>query len=143
MTFKINWYTPTKPRHFCIIGHGLLNIGTELLSMLFSWSVHMRLKFGTKITPWGWIFWTMTFFNLKKFTSRSILWRVKLYFESTKEKDCFQSGIFLHFWAFVVRYNFRSWSLSCSNTVFFGQITRNYRFWHLTTISYLLLLWQA
>jgi hypothetical protein len=88
MTFKINWYTPTKPRHFCIIGHGLLNIGTELLSMLFSWSVHMRLKFGTKITSQEWIFWT---FN-KKFTSRSILWRVKLYFESTKEKDCFIFG---------------------------------------------------
>ena len=29
-------------------------------------------ELGTQITPWGWIFWTMIFFNLKKFTSRSI-----------------------------------------------------------------------
>ena len=27
---------------------------------------------GTQITPQGWIFWTMIFYNLKKFTSRSI-----------------------------------------------------------------------
>ena len=25
-----------------------------------------------QITPWGWIFWTMIFYHLKKFTSRSI-----------------------------------------------------------------------
>ena len=29
----------------------------------------------------------------------------------------------------------RSWSLSCSNMAIFGQITWNYRFWPLTTIS--------
>ena len=38
----------------------------------FTWSAHMRLKFVTKITPQGWIFWTMIFYHLKKFTSRSI-----------------------------------------------------------------------
>ena len=27
-------------------------------------TAHIRRKFGTKITPWGWIFWTMNFFNL-------------------------------------------------------------------------------
>ena len=45
---------------------------------------------------------------LKRFTSRSIKWGVKLYFEFT-----------------------RSWSLSCSNTAIFWQITWNYRFWSL------------
>ena len=29
-------------------------------------------KMATKITPRGWIFWTMMFYHLKKFTSRSI-----------------------------------------------------------------------
>ena len=29
-------------------------------------------KEGPKITPLGWIFWTMIFYNLEKFTSRSI-----------------------------------------------------------------------
>ena len=29
-------------------------------------------KKAPQITPWGWIFWTMIFYNLKKFTSRSI-----------------------------------------------------------------------
>ena len=30
------------------------------------------LELGTQITPQGWIFWTMIFYNLKKFTSISI-----------------------------------------------------------------------
>ena len=29
-------------------------------------------KNAQQITSWGWIFWTMIFYNLKKFTSRSI-----------------------------------------------------------------------
>ena len=31
-----------------------------------------RGKQGPQITPQGWIFWTMIFYNLKKFTPRSI-----------------------------------------------------------------------
>ena len=37
---------------------------------------------GPKIHP-GWIFWTMIFYNLEKFNSRSE-WVVKLYFEFTR-----------------------------------------------------------
>ena len=72
-----------------------------------------RKKKVPQITTRGWVFWTMIFYNSKKFTSRSILWGVKLYFEFT-----------------------RNWSLSCSNTVILWQLTWNYRFWLLlTTIS--------
>jgi hypothetical protein len=39
--------------------------GTAVI--FFTWSAHMRVKFGTKITPQEWNFWTMTFYNLKKF----------------------------------------------------------------------------
>ena len=41
--------------------HGLLYIWTELLSIFFSSSAHMRLKFGTKITTRECIFLTRTF----------------------------------------------------------------------------------
>ena len=54
---------------------------------------------GTQITPWGCIYWTLIFYNLKKLTSRSILWEVKLSFEFT-----------------------RSWSLSCSNIAIFKKL---------------------
>ena len=36
------------------------------------WIFHLGDKEGIQITTQGWIFWTMTFYNLKKFTSRSI-----------------------------------------------------------------------
>ena len=50
--------------------HGLLNIWTELLSIIFSWSAHMRREIGTQITrPANYTlrvdFWTMIFYNLK------------------------------------------------------------------------------
>ena len=48
-----------------------------LLADLSTWG----LSLGPKLQ--GWIFWTMTISNLKKFTSRSIYWGVKLYLEST------------------------------------------------------------
>ena len=47
------------------LGHGLLDTWTELLSILFSWSAHVKWELGTKIAPVGWIFWTMIFYNLK------------------------------------------------------------------------------
>ena len=47
------------------IGHRLLNIWTELLSISFSRFSHMKREIGTQITPWGWIFWTIIFYNLK------------------------------------------------------------------------------
>ena len=62
--YNLHGYLDTK------VGHGLLYIWTEQLSIFLA--VHMRLKFGTKITPKGWIFLTMIFFKLKKFTSSSI-----------------------------------------------------------------------
>ena len=34
--------------------------------------------------PFGWILWAMTFYGLKKFTSKSFKMRIKLYFEHTK-----------------------------------------------------------
>ena len=43
------------------------------------------VKMPPQITPRGWIFWTMIFYNLKKFRSRSIKWGVKLYFELVME----------------------------------------------------------
>ena len=49
--------------------HGLLYIWTELLSIFLA---DMRRELGTQITPWGWIFWTLIFYDPKKFTSRSI-----------------------------------------------------------------------
>ena len=58
-----------------------------------------------KLHPRGGFFWTMIFYNLKKFTSRSIQWGIKLYFEFT-----------------------RSWSLSCSNTAIF---LTNYLKWEI------------
>ena len=49
--------------------------------LLYRWTKHSAdffpkittegRKMATKITPRGWIFWTMTFYHLKKFTSRS------------------------------------------------------------------------
>ena len=45
--------------------HGLLNIWTELLSIVFSWSAHIRQEIRAQITPRRWIFWTMIFYNLK------------------------------------------------------------------------------
>ena len=41
-------------------------------------------KGAPQITPRWWIFWTMIFYNLKKFTSRFIQWGVYLYFEFTR-----------------------------------------------------------
>ena len=69
-------------------------------------------KKAPQITSLKWIFGTMIFDDLKKFTSRSISWGVKLYVEFTAR-----------------------WSLSCSNTGSFWQITWIYKFWPLTTIS--------
>ena len=68
-------------------------------------------KKATLITPQGWIFWTMIFYNLKKFTSRSIQWEVKVNFEFTRSWLCF------------------------SNTAIFWQMSWNYRFCPFTTIS--------
>ena len=48
--------------------HGLLTIWTELLSIFFGWSAHMRRELGTQITPWGWIIWTMILYNLKNYS---------------------------------------------------------------------------
>ena len=50
-----------------------------------------------QITPQGWIFWTMIFYNLKKFTSRSIQCGVKLYFEFTRSSSLICSKIAI-FW---------------------------------------------
>ena len=56
----------------CILQHGLLDIWTELLSIFFSWSAHMRRELGTKLHPGGVICRTMIFYKQKKFKSRSI-----------------------------------------------------------------------
>ena len=45
--------------------HGLVYKWTELLLIFFSWSAHMRREFENQITPWGWLFWTIIFYNLK------------------------------------------------------------------------------
>ena len=83
--------------------------------LLYRWTVHLAdfpflnsdwgRKKGPQITPPGFIFWIMIFYNLKKFRSRSIYWGVKLYFEFS-----------------------RSWSMRCANAGMFWQITGNYRF---------------
>ena len=92
---------------------GLLYRWTEhSADFLFFWITTGGGEKAPQITPRGWIFRTMIFYNLKKFTSKSIQWGVKLYFEFT-----------------------RSWSLSWSIIAIFWQITWNYRFWPLTTIS--------
>ena len=41
-------------------------------------------------------------------------WKQSLF---TEEKDCFQSGISLHFWPFVVRYAFRIFIFRPSTTL--------------------------
>ena len=89
---------------------------TELLSIFVWWSAHMRLELGTQITPWGWIFWTLLFYNFKKFTSRSIWWEVKLFCEIT-----------------------RSWSLSYSNIAIFyhGNLLSRFK----VTLLLLLFFW--
>jgi hypothetical protein len=38
----------------------------------FEENVNWGREKGPQITPLGWIFWTMIFYDLKKFTSRSI-----------------------------------------------------------------------
>ena len=55
------------------LDHGHLHTGQ--LSHLFFFSDKRPawgLILGTQITPRGWIFWAMNFYNLKKFTLRSI-----------------------------------------------------------------------
>ena len=51
--------------------HGLLYIWMELLSIFFVICPHEAGTWDPNYTL-GWIFWTMIFDNLKKFTSRSI-----------------------------------------------------------------------
>ena len=85
------------------------NLNTGQLSRhFFFWQVtSLRGRTWDPNTPRRWIFWTMIFYILKKIESG-----VKLYFEFTK-----------------------NWSLSCSKIAIFWQITRNHRFWLLTTFS--------
>ena len=98
--------------NFWALMQGLLYRWTEPSVDFFWKNDHwVREKGPPNYTP-GWSFWNMIFYNLKKFTSRSIQWGVKLYFEYT-----------------------RCWSLSCSNTVISWQKSWNDRFWPLTTIS--------
>ena len=75
--------------------HGLLYIWTELLSIFFSWSAHMRHQNYTQGVDF---FWPWPSLILKS-SHQDLSWRVKLYFEST-----------------------RSWSLSCSNTAIFDKL---------------------
>ena len=60
--------TITQPQ---ITRHGHLHTG-QLSCHFFLTSDQRGLVLGTQIKPWGWIFWTMIFYTLKKFTSRSI-----------------------------------------------------------------------
>ena len=46
-------------------------IFTPLIIHLLGQGELTNLKLETQITPQGWIFWTMIFYNLKKFISRS------------------------------------------------------------------------
>ena len=81
--------------------HGLLNRWTDMSSFLFLTSDQHEVCFlGPKLHPRGGFFGPWFFIIQKKFTSRSIYWGVKLYFEFT-----------------------RSWSFSCSNITLFWQIT--------------------
>ena len=77
-----------RPDYFwynaCIIK--IVHVCNELVGqlkqgLLYRWTEHSADFFkittgggkkAPQITPRGWIFWTMIFYNLKKFTSRSI-----------------------------------------------------------------------
>ena len=75
------FHTVAKTLYFCTLSISwdilLLYAWTSLYMdgtavKFFWWSAHMRRELGTQITPRGWICWTMIFYNLKKFKSRSI-----------------------------------------------------------------------
>ena len=56
-----------------VLTHGQALLLDSDLAPLFQFKrTSWGLLLGTQITPRGWIFWTMIFYNLKKFTSRSI-----------------------------------------------------------------------
>ena len=69
--------------NFWALMQGLLYRWTEPSVDFFWKNDHwVREKGPPNYTP-GWSFWNMTFYNLKKFTSRSIQWGVILIFEFT------------------------------------------------------------
>ena len=101
----LEWYHTTsgaKSRAVCdyLKVTTILYIRTELLSIFFSWFSHVRREPWTHITPWGWIFWTIIFYNLKNLI-----------------QDLSNEGS-----------NFILSSLEVGHWVFW-QITRNYRSW--------------
>ena len=68
-------YSPINPQYDNRLFHELrvqyekITTSEHVKNMLCT---QIGLLLWTQITPRGWIFWTMIFYNLEKFTSRSI-----------------------------------------------------------------------
>ena len=60
------------PQRIRDLAKGYYIDGQNTQLIIFEIMTTEGVKMPTQITPLGWIFWTMIFYNLKKLTSRSI-----------------------------------------------------------------------
>ena len=67
-----SYFPPLSPPPDFHSGKDILRYGRNTRPNLIIWSFHLGTSIRKAPGPFGWTFWTMTFYNLKKFTSRSI-----------------------------------------------------------------------